>query len=417
MRGTIAPRGETAGQLRFATPRTDRYDPPMPGLGANVPKIYAFKFLSDFLVMVPVIVPFYKSCGLTVTEFMIVQSVYSVSALLLEIPSGYLADALGRKRALVLGAAFFPTGLAVYALSSSFWPFCLGELLLAVSVSLRSGADSALVYDTLLEFGREAEYKRIEGRARLFERLGTGVSSVAGGLLALASLRLPLYVNAVTATLLLAVAIRFEEPRRTERRSRSPARDMIGIARRALADRRILLLALFQSLFLCSGIVGIWLAFLYYGALRLSLVWYGISFFAFQVLAGLSSEKACVAERLVGRRRLFPLLLLLGPSFVLLGAFESPWLIPLVWLNAVFWGLSTPLVLDALNKLVESEIRATVLSVTNMVGRLCAVICFPIFGQIVDRASLSTAFVALGIAVVVLGAPLVWALNHQDTEG
>jgi len=385
----------------------------MPDLRANIPRIYVYKFLSDFLVLVPVIVPFYKSCGLTVTEFMIVQSVYSVSALLLEIPSGYLADALGRKRALVLGAAFFPVGLAVYALSSSFWPFCLAELLLAVSVSLRSGTDSALVYDTLLELDLETEYKRIEGRARFFERLGTAVSSVAGGLLALISLRLPLYVNAVTATLLLVVAIRFEEPHRTERRSRNPARDMIGIARRALADRRILLLALYQALFLCSGIVGIWLAFLYYGALRLSLVWYGISFFVFQVLAGLSSEKAHLAERLVGRGRLFPLLLLLGPSFALLGAFESPWLIPLVWLNAVFWGLATPLVLDALNKLVDSEIRATVLSVTNMVGRLGAVICFPIFGQIVDRGSLSTAFVVLGIAVCAFGAPLAWALHRE----
>ena len=42
----------------------------MPALGANIPKIYAYKFLSDFLVLVPVIVPFYKSYGLTVTQFM-----------------------------------------------------------------------------------------------------------------------------------------------------------------------------------------------------------------------------------------------------------------------------------------------------------------------------------------------------------
>jgi hypothetical protein len=389
----------------------------MPGIRANIPTIYIYKLLSDFLVLVPVIVPFYKSCGLTVTQFLTVQAVYSVAALAFEIPSGYLADALGRKRALVLGAAFFPAGLAVYALSSGFWPFCLAEALLALSASLRSGTDSALVYDTLVQLGLEPEYKRVEGRARFFERLGTGVSSVAGGLLALASLRLPLYVNAATATLLLVVALRFEEPARTQRRAHNPFGDMSRIAIRALKDRGILLLALYQALFLCSGIMGIWLAFLYYGALRLSTVWYGLSFFVFQLLAGLCSDRAYVVERVVGRGRLFPLLLLLGPSFALLGAFESFWLIPLIWLNAVFWGLSTPLVLDALNKLVDSEIRATVLSVTNMVGRLFAVICFPIFGQIVDRGSLSTAFVALGIAVCALGAPLVWALRRSVHEG
>jgi hypothetical protein len=57
------------------------------------------------------------------------------------------------------------------------------------------------------------------------------------------------------------------------------------------------------------------------------------------------------------------------------------------------------------------------LSVTTMVGRLFAVICFPIFGQIVDRASLSTAFVVLGIAVCVCGAPVTWALRAHSMTG
>ena len=377
---------------------------------ANVWKIYAFKLLSDFLMIVPIILPFYKACGLTVTRFLVAQAVFSAGALAFEIPSGYLADALGRKRALVLGAAFFPLGLLVYALSSSFWAFCAAELLLAASASLRSGTDSALVFDTLRELGEEAAYARVEGRARFFERLGTAISSVGGGLLALVSLRLPLYVNAAVGALLLAAALSFVEPARAERRARSPLRDMLGITAAALRDRRILGLALFQALFLCSGIVGIWLAFLYYGALGLGPAWCGGLFCAFQLLAGLASDRAAALERPLGPRLLPWLLLLVGPSFVALGLATTAWLVPLALLNAALWGASTPLVLDRLNRLIASEVRATVLSVSGMVSRVFLVICFPIFGAIVDHASLAAAYLALGGAVIALGVPLVAGL-------
>ncbi len=47
---------------------------------ANVWKIYAFKLLSDFLMIVPIILPFYKACGLTVTRFLVGQAVFSAGA-------------------------------------------------------------------------------------------------------------------------------------------------------------------------------------------------------------------------------------------------------------------------------------------------------------------------------------------------
>jgi len=382
----------------------------MGSVRGNIRKIYAFKFQSDFLMIVPIILPFYKSCALSVTQFLIAQAVFSLGALLLEIPSGYLADALGRKRALVLGAAFFPLGLTVYALSSSFLAFCGAELLLAVSVSLRSGTDSALVFDTLRGLGDEEAYKRVEGRARFFERFGTAVSSVGGGLLALVSLRLPLYVNAAFGVLLIFTALSFVEPARTARRSRSPLLDMISITAKALGDARIRSLALIQALFLCSGIIGIWLAFLYYGALGLGTMWCGVLFCAFQLLAGLFSDRAHALASPFGQRRTLWVLLLVGPSFVALGLATTIWLVPLVLLNAALWGASTPVVLDALNRLIDSEIRATVLSVSGMVSRVFLVICFPVFGAIVDRVSLSAAFLALGGAFLALGVPLVLSL-------
>ncbi len=382
-------------------------------LSNNVTKIYAYRFLSDFLLLVPVILPFYKACSLTVTQFLVAQAVFSLATLALEIPSGYLADALGRKRALVLGATFFPVGIGLYAVSSSFVMFCVAEFLLAISVSMRSGTDSALVFDTLRQLGRDGEYRRIEGRARLFERLGTAVSSILGGLLALVSLRLPFAANAGTALLLVVVGLLLVEPARVERRSRTPLRDMLAISTQALKNRRVRLLSLFQALFACSGALGVWLAFVYYSALGLSTAVGGVLFFAFQLLAGLSSDRADAMEKALGSRRVIWLLLLTSPGFLLLGTWTSPWLLPAILVNAALWGVSTPLVLDRLNRLVESETRATVLSVSGMVTRVVLVVCYPLFGLIVDRVSLSGAYLALGVAVGLCGIPLAWSISRE----
>ena len=74
---------------------------------------------------------FYTANGLNSTQIFTIQAAFHLAVLLLEVPSGYLADVVGRKRTLVLGAFFFPLGLAVYAAGRnsrplsrprSFWP-------------------------------------------------------------------------------------------------------------------------------------------------------------------------------------------------------------------------------------------------------------------------------------------------------
>jgi hypothetical protein len=63
---------------------------------SNLWKIYVYKFLSDFYLIVPIIIPFYKSNQLSTTEIFIVQSVYCLGVLLLEIPSGYFPDVMDK---------------------------------------------------------------------------------------------------------------------------------------------------------------------------------------------------------------------------------------------------------------------------------------------------------------------------------
>jgi len=73
---------------------------------------------------------------------------------LLEIPTGTVADFLGRKVSLILGCMIGAVGVLIYASYPRFLVFLLAEVILAVSYTLISGADEALVYDSLKEIGQ-----------------------------------------------------------------------------------------------------------------------------------------------------------------------------------------------------------------------------------------------------------------------
>lgn len=385
-------------------------------VGRNFPKIFALRFLGDFLPIAPVLILYYTANGLNSTQIFTIQALFHLAVLLFEVPSGYLADVVGRKRTLVVGALFFPLGMAAYAAGRSFAAFVLAEFLLAVSVSMRSGCDSALIFDSLKELGREAEYKRFEGRAALVGRIGTAVSSVAGGGLAAISLRLPFLVNVGSALMTPAVAASLAEPGREARRSPNPFLDILRICRHCLREAHIRPLILLCGLIMSSNLTGVWAYFLLYRDLRIPVGWFGVLFAVFQLAGGLGSAWSHPASERFGGRAVMMAVLLSPPVLILLGLFPRLWLLPLIPVNAFLWNLTYPVLLERLNLAVGSDVRATVLSLASMAGSVMFIVLSPLFGFIVDAASLSAAFVALGSLFLVAGAFLVGAVVGHGPE-
>jgi len=217
-------------------------------LQANPPKLYAYKFISEFFLIVPCLIPYYVLNGLNATQIFTIQAAFHVAVLFLEVPSGYLADIMGRKKTLVVAAVFFPLGLALYAFTGSFITFVLAELCVAVANSIRSGSDSALMYDTLILLNREKEYKKFEGLSFLFTRVGTAAAAIIGGLLAVRSLHLPFYVNVATTSLMLPIVLTLREPPRKKRQAQNPMLDIVRISWRCLKHPRLRLLMLLAAL-------------------------------------------------------------------------------------------------------------------------------------------------------------------------
>lgn len=382
----------------------------------NFRGVFALRFLGDFLPIAPILVLYYTANGLSSTQIFTVQAVFHLAVLVLEVPSGYLADVIGRRRTLVLGALFFPMGLAVYAAGRSFAAFVAAEVLLAVSVGMRSGCDSALLFDSLKQLGREDEYKLVEGRAALVSRIGTAVSSVAGGALAAVFLGLPFLVNVGTALAMTPAALSLVEPEREGRRSRNPALDILRICGHCLREPAIRPVVLLCGLIMASNLTALWAYFLLYRDLGLAVGWLGVLFAVFQLAGAAGSGLSHAASARFGGRAVLAAALLSPVFMAALGPWPRLALSPLVPANAFLWNLAYPVLLDKLNRAVGSDVRATVLSLASMAGSVAFIVLSPLFGLLVDAVSLGAAFAALGGLFLIAGLALTGTVFRHWKE-
>ncbi len=160
-----------------------------PFAGRN-PRLYVlFTTLYNARAYYPVLAIFFTDLGLTLEQFVLLNLVWAASIFLLEVPSGALADTLGRKRLLVFaaGAMVVEMGLLLFAPKGGgalLLTLCiLNRLLSGASEAAASGADEAIAYDALPEGDREAAWDEVLGTAMRWRAGGFLVAMSIGGLL------------------------------------------------------------------------------------------------------------------------------------------------------------------------------------------------------------------------------------------
>lgn len=385
----------------------------MKDIGSNISKMYWLRFFTSFWLIVPVLIPFYEANGLSASQVFIIQSVFNLAMVFFDVPTGYISDIIGRRRTIIIASFAMPAGLAIYAFSHSFWAFAIAEIVLAFGWGLRSGTDSAIVYETLLEVKRKDEFRMLEGRAAFFERLGDATAAILGGIIAMISLRMPFYINIFTGMALIPIAYILIEPKRDHVVKHHHLQQILKAVKYAVSHPKVGPLMLYFSIIFAVSITSVWSYYFYYKSLGLSVGWFGVIHASFGLLSGLGSMQAHKIEEKIGRKTTLYIMLIIGVNLVLLGMVKSIFMIPVILINGFLLGLSWPLLNDYINKLVKSDIRATVLSTASMGKGLLFSVFAPAFGFVTDKFSLNCAFLSIGY--VYLGASIftLWLLNRN----
>jgi len=132
----------------------------------------------------------YMRRSLPLDQVIELSAVYYLSVFLLEVPSGYFSDRIGRRHTLLIAAAALVVSYCCFIVGAGFWWFAAGQFLLAMGIAMQSGTDTAFHYDSLKALGRESEYAEREARAEQWGLAMLALATFMGGLLGLIDLRL-----------------------------------------------------------------------------------------------------------------------------------------------------------------------------------------------------------------------------------
>ncbi len=379
-------------------------------LRRNIWILYCFSFFWLAMVIMPVIVPFFESRGLGLAEVFYLQAAFAGFVVLFEVPSGYIADVYGRRNALLAGSLFHGICFTGLYFAEGFAQLLVVEVMLAVGLSLLSGADLSLLYDSQEALGLSPRDKtRGIANLRVIKSLAEGLSALLGGILIVFQFDVVVLVNAIFAWCPLLLAVWLTEAPFQRMRASAPIENVKAVVMHLFyTDRLLRWTCLGITFFSLSTFYVVWLLQPYWQSLGAPLTVFGLLWAAQSFLFAFASR---ICQSLELRFGAAPILISIGvlPVVGYLGMAHLGGVVGILVSFTFFVsrGLNQVILTDALNARVPSTFRATANSMASFAFRGIYIVTGPLVGLIVESQGLHFTLTCLGIMSALLA---VWIL-------
>jgi MFS family permease len=140
-------------------------------------------FLRSQLYLAPVLLLFYQQNGLTITDFILFQGIFQLTGIVFEIPCGYIADTITKKKVLILAFTCFFLRAALWLNFSGVYIVLLGELFNALSRAFLSGVYDSYIYDYLKSQNRTKKMLKVCGKTNSSMSFGAMFAAIFSAIL------------------------------------------------------------------------------------------------------------------------------------------------------------------------------------------------------------------------------------------
>lgn len=405
-----APFGRKSQRWRSAPPAPNSADQTV---NRNVRLLSWFNFFGDFRMYGPIMVIYFAQVTGSYTAAASLLAVKMLSSAAFEVPTGVLSDRLGRRGTMIAGAVVMVAAHLGYAGASGYGLLLAAVVLEGLATSLWSGNNESLLYDTLLEAGREEEFPRHSGRVNSMFQIALALAAAIGGVVAGAwSLRVVVVLSVVPQVLCVLVALRVREPR-----VHGPLESNVlvhlgsalrGIRRNPVLRRMTLVSALRYSSESAAQLSPVFVAGLWpLWALGLWRTFgHGVAFVGFRVSGWVIGRVGAARTLLFGE--LFDNV----ANFV---ALVKPTVFSPVLLGSPAYGMSTVAQQTLLQREFTDRERATMGSLASLLGSVLYALVALGAGLVADRWGIVPALLAIQ-AVVLIALPLArWVHAHASS--
>ncbi|WP_430931444.1 MFS transporter [Saccharicrinis sp. 156] len=374
------------------------------GIESNIGKLYIIKIAKWFMLTMPILMLFYKDMGFSDRESFQLKAFYSIAIVIFEIPSGYLADVIGRRKTLIFGSILGTLGFLVYATTSGYYWFLIAEIILGIGQSFVSGADSAIMYDSLKSAGREREYVKFEGRNFTVGNYSEALAGIIGGALAAINMRYPFIFQTAIAFMAVPASIMLVEPTRIGKRKKPGFRDILSVVWFAtVKNSKLRYNLLFSSILGTATLTMAWIYQLYLNDIGFSEYAIGSTHTVLNLIVGTTTLFAYKIEaRLKPKMTIWLTSIIITGSYIISGFIESAWILIVLGVFYFSRGIATPVLKDYINRITSDDMRATVLSIRSLIIRGFFALIAPLIGFLSDSYTRSFSLKMIGIVFTLL---------------
>ena len=314
---------------------------------------------------------------LSAPQAILLYAIYEISVTVVEVPSGYMSDRLGRRLTLLCSALSTLAGLVLLAAGDSFAAFAVAQALIGAGRAFASGTDSSLLFESLAAEGREDEIEAQELKAWRYSYVAAALSAITGGVLAGWYDSAPFWASAVAMVGVLILVWLFSEPPRHLREGQD-GQVQLGSLKAALVHPVLVWLFaisvlmyvfshipfVFGQPFILEALSGVGLE----GEAPL------VSGTVSALMMGISVLASGFAPRLRGRLGLSGIVLLAyGMQIGLIAVLaltNSALAIGFLFLRMVPDALSRPFIMARIQPMLSDDSRATYLSLKSLCARV-----------------------------------------------
>ena len=209
----------------------------------NIRLFIAFRIFFNARFYYPVFTILFLDYGLTIEQFALLNTIWAITIVVAEVPSGALADVFGRKTLIVLTSflmvfemlviAFMPLGNSTLI----FWGFLINRVLSGLAEAMASGADEAIAYDSLIKEGSADDWPKVLSAQMRLRSIASIITATTGALIydpgiinrvliwigsswsvtQQVTMRFPIYLTLLLAILACATSLMMKEPGKEEK--------------------------------------------------------------------------------------------------------------------------------------------------------------------------------------------------------
>ena len=361
-------------------------------------------FFQTQILMLPVMLLFYQANGLTKGDYFLFQGIFSIAALLFEIPAGYIADWFSRKKMLILSYLLFIARLLLWFFFGGYWIVLVGELLYAASKAFLSGVADGYIYDLLKSKGKANGMLKRYGRFNFYMSLGTAFASIAGSLLyeefgILTVIFIELIMNSIALSMLYFLP-NVPSFRTVQMTFKEKYIDLFRITTNVFTNVKIKYYVFYSAIAVASTMIFVWSFQPLMQAALIPVGLFGVVYFFNHAFRALASFFLQTTMRYFTLRSLGVLLY----ASIILCYFIAEMMLKIqsVYINFALIificfviGIQLTFTLSSVSRihtLVTSDIRSTVISVNTMMSRLATGIVLILFKFLLDGMDMGQAF-------------------------